>query len=325
MITIEWVDEVFLRLACDQSTARELHDHLSCYIENRWFHPLVKKRIWSGLISFFDLKTQLLPIGLLQNFDTFCKDRDYQYTFNFDVKKLANKITTLELQEFYKEIFSDSKYFPRDYQEKAVSRALNNKRGVICSATGSGKSIIIYAIIRWLLKTNKQILMIVPTTTLVEQIFSDFQDYGWTARDQKTNILYSGKELDNSKPLLVSTWQSLQRKPQEFFERFDGLLIDECVHPDTLITMASGKKKKIKNVKVGEKVKTYNFMKRCLEDKEVKEVFQHEVNEDLFEITVENDEVLRVTGNHPVRCQKNYIRADGLKLTDEPITFSELF
>jgi len=325
MITIEWVDEVFVRILADQSTQRELKDHLTCRIENYFFHPLVKKKLWDGRISFFDLKTQLLPIGLLQNFDTFCKDRDYQYTFNFDVKKLANKITTLELQEFYKEIFSDSKYFPRDYQEKAVSRALNNKRGVICSATGSGKSLILYAIIRWLLKTNKQILMLVPTTTLVEQIFSDFQDYGWTDRDQKTNILYSGKELDNSKPLLVSTWQSLQRKPQEFFERFDGLLIDECVLPDTLITTASGKKKKIKNVKVGEKVKTYNFMKRCLEDKEVKEVFQHEVKEEIYEIELENGKVLRITSNHPIRCKNKYIRADQLKLTDEVVTISELF
>ena len=55
------------------------------------------------------------------------------------------------------------------------------------SPTASGKSLITYLLVRFnllrLKESNKKILIIVPTTSLVEQLFKDFKDYGWCLKE----------------------------------------------------------------------------------------------------------------------------------------------
>ena len=75
--------------------------------------------------------------------------------------------------------------------------------------------------------------MIVPTTSLVEQMFTDFQDYAtfndFNVADKVHKIYdYKGMVKETDKPLTISTWQSLFRMPPEFFEQFDYILGDEA-------------------------------------------------------------------------------------------------
>ena len=88
MIDLYKVNEVYIRIQCDRSQAFELKDYFSCYIPNRFFNPKVRKKIWDGKISFFDLRTMQLPVGLLPNFHKFCEKYNYKYQFNFDKKEL---------------------------------------------------------------------------------------------------------------------------------------------------------------------------------------------------------------------------------------------
>ena len=65
---------------------------------------------------------------------------------------------------------------PRDYQLDAFRTAVQYGRQLLLSPTASGKSLIIYLLARYY---NKKTVVIVPTTSLVEQMAKDFKDYGY--------------------------------------------------------------------------------------------------------------------------------------------------
>ena len=227
VITITKLNEVFLKLDLTISQAMELKGHLECYVPGYMFHPRFKNRVWSGKVSFFDVGRSILPLGLLPDFFSFCKKFGYEYVLNFDTTSLSFGMEESNLELFLKAILPSS-IVARDYQQKAIFKSLTNKRGCVVSATGSGKSLIIYSIIRFLVETGMKILLVVPNTSLVEQMYSDFKSYGWGDIYNQCSILYSGKTPDFSKSLLISTWQSVCKKRDDFFSKFDAFLVDEC-------------------------------------------------------------------------------------------------
>lgn len=233
MIRLHKVNEVYLRVECSYEQSLELKEFLSCYAPNFMFHPKFRQKLWNGKISFFDFNTQYLPIGLLEKFIEFAETFDYEYEYAFPVEELFDSSFTLDkLNLFFVKLFSgikmnDEQLYPRDYQIGAIKNCLFRKRGVIESPTGSGKSLDIYAIIRYILEnTEEKVLLVVPSVSLVEQMFSDFFDYGWTDASECVDILYSGKLITN-KRVLVSTWQSIYKKGSGFFQDFGAVLIDE--------------------------------------------------------------------------------------------------
>ena len=116
----------------------------------------------------------------------------------------------------------------RDYQDKAVRAALKYHKGILLSCTSSGKSLMIYNIIRCLRKQEmKHILLIVPNIMLVDQMYDDFESYGYDNLDADVERLGGGHEATFDKPVLISTWQSLQNKDSEFFEKYNAVFVDE--------------------------------------------------------------------------------------------------
>jgi superfamily II DNA or RNA helicase len=116
---------------------------------------------------------------------------------------------------------------PRDYQVQGVFDALKYKRKLLLSPTASGKSLMIYSIVRYFVEQDKNILLIVPTTSLVEQMYKDFEDYGWNS-DDYCHRIYGGSERVSNKPVVISTWQSIYKLEKPFFDRFDVVIGDEA-------------------------------------------------------------------------------------------------
>lgn len=229
MITIDKIDNTFLQINCSDELAFEIRDVFSCYSKNYKYHPKFKARIWNGKVSFFDVYTRTLPIGLLEDLINYFVENNYTYKFNFDVSELFDESFTNEiLDEFIKSINIPEDKTPRYYQIDAIQQSLYRKRGVLELGTGGGKSALIYIIIRYLLeKYNFKCLLVVPSIALVNQMYSDFVEYGWKNSEEFVDKLYSGQKLSN-KPILISTWQSLMNKGRDFLGEFDAVLIDEC-------------------------------------------------------------------------------------------------
>jgi superfamily II DNA or RNA helicase len=74
--------------------------------------------------------------------------------------------------------------------------------------------------------TEGKILVIVPTTSLVEQMYKDFADYGYDT-EEFCHKIYSGKEKVTDKRVIISTWQSIYKFGPEWFSQFNTIFGDE--------------------------------------------------------------------------------------------------
>ena len=215
-IILKKIDEVFMQVQCDDGLARDLHDFFSFTVPNAKFMPSVKHRYWDGKVRLFSIKTNKIYIGLLPYVDEFCRERGY------DIKGINDIIGNKERQpneEFIGEL--GLPFEPRDYQLEAFRSAVQYGRQLLLSPTASGKSLIIYLLARYY---NKKTVIIVPTTSLVEQMAKDFEDYGYYKKICK---IYSGQPIFDS-DITITTWQSFSKAPKNVLESFDVVFGDEA-------------------------------------------------------------------------------------------------
>lgn len=234
-LVVEDVNSVHIKVNCDRSIAKELNQYFTFSVPNYQFTPAYKNKIWDGQIRLFNLFTHTIYAGLLDYVVKFADDRKYtiQIPDNKDKNYTENKISKY-VEEFIKPTASGKRITAHDYQIKAITHALNKERTLLLCPTGSGKSLIIYCLSRFYLdtiKTDKKILIVVPTVGLVSQMYSDFEDYSkenkWST-SRYCHTISSGKEKDTHKKIVITTWQSVYKMPKEFFDQFEMVIGDEC-------------------------------------------------------------------------------------------------
>ena len=228
----------------------------------------------------------------------------------------------------------------------------------------SGKSLMIYVLVRYFLaKMKGKILIIVPNTSLVRQLYDDFTDYSfhsdWDA-EANCHMIYDGEEKHTDKRVTISTWQALavkERLPkeildelkaektpaqvraivkkfnkqapyvleEEFFHQFKAVFGDECLHPETNISMADGSLKQIQHVQPGDEVLTFNEQSKQFEKKPV--VKQHlniSKSKQMFNLTLADGTQLQITGNHKVKLRSGlWKRVDELVENDDIINIGD--
>ena len=217
-----------MHVDCGSGTAQELNEFFSFYVPGYKFMPAYRNKMWDGKIRLYNRNTGELPAGLFHHLVQFSRSREYiieqiesPYGLPYekqdvDIGDLTSLISSLCLP-----------FNPRDYQLEAVQRGLERKRAILLSPTGSGKSLIIYILLSWFLSRNKsKVLVIVPTTSLVEQMSSDFVSYGMP--EQLAHKIYSGKDKDTDCPIIISTWQSIYKLQKSWFKQFGAVFGDEC-------------------------------------------------------------------------------------------------
>lgn len=225
-------NDVHFKVQCDPSIAQELHDHFSFEAPGARFHPLFRNKVWDGKLRLFSIFTKELYVGLKPYLEHFCEVNNYTIDYR-EYNQQNHSISLEEVKKFCDDLNLSlpGNELIRDYQVEAVLNAINDGRRLLLSPTGSGKSLIIYCLIRWHEKFGRRQLIIVPTTSLVEQLYSDFQSYsqknGWKASYNCYRI-YSGHPKENDMPVVISTWQSLYKLPKTFFSSFKVVYGDEC-------------------------------------------------------------------------------------------------
>ena len=231
------LDHSNFQIDCDSGIAQELNEFFSFYVPGYKFMPAYKNRMWDGKIRLFTLRNRTLPAGLFYHLNDFCTKRGYileSEKTKYGSPDDRNHITPDNLNSLIQSL--DVPFDPRPYQFECVGEALTRKRAILLSPTGSGKSFIIYLIIRyWLQRLTDgrnypkagRALIIVPTTSLVEQMHSDFINYGWS--EGAMHRIYSGKDKDvDNVSTVITTWQSIYKLPKVWFEQFGCVIGDEC-------------------------------------------------------------------------------------------------
>jgi superfamily II DNA or RNA helicase len=232
-------NEAFIKVECGNGIAQEISSYFSFRVPGYQFVPAYKNKIWDGYIKLFSLKDFTIYHGLVPYIEKFCKEREYTIEIDSDINNTEN-FSAIEAAKFVKTL--NLPHEIRDYQLKSFIHAIRNRRILLLSPTASGKSLIIYCIIRYLQEAdNKRGLLIVPTTSLVEQMYSDFESYGYNS-EEYCHRQYAGKDKHSKKFLTITTWQSIYKNDPEYFEQFDFVLGDEAhqFKAKSLTTILSG-------------------------------------------------------------------------------------
>ena len=237
MITAYKKDESKILLRCDDSgILMELSEYFTFYAEGYKFMPAYRNKMWDGKIRLYDSRSQTIPYGLLKRVAEFCYERGYELIIDHTLKNHIDDKDVLD--DFINSLnitIKGKKINPRDYQLDAFIHAAQNSRCILISPTGSGKSLIIYMLLRYFLENDVDFraLIIVPTTSLVEQMYKDFEDY--SSKDDTFDVeldvhrIYSGKEKHHiEQAVVITTWQSAIRLPQNWFRQYGFVIGDEA-------------------------------------------------------------------------------------------------
>jgi superfamily II DNA or RNA helicase len=228
-LIIDKKNEVYLKIEADADIRRELGEYFTFEVPGFKFMPQYRSRVWDGKIRLFSYATGQIYAGLYPYIIDWCKKNDVQVVDGTKIKDVSVKED--EIDRFLKAL-KIPKIEIRDYQREAFVHSIKKSRCLLLSPTASGKSLIIYLMLIFnllRLKESKQdkILIIVPTTSLVEQLFKDFKDYGYNS-DRNVHRIYQGHDKETNKRVIISTWQSIYNLPKKWFQQFGMVIGDEA-------------------------------------------------------------------------------------------------
>ena len=226
-LVIDKKDDVYLKIEADESIRRDLGEFFTFEVPGFKFMPQYRARQWDGKIRLFSYQTGQIYAGLYPYVLQWCKDNEVEVVD-------GTKITETKVDDDKVDKFIEALKIPfkvRDYQKEAFVYATRQNRCLLLSPTASGKSLITYLLVRFnllrLKESNKKILIIVPTTSLVEQLFKDFKDYGWSP-EKNVHRIYQGHAKETNKSIIISTWQSIYKFPKRYFDDIDCVIGDEA-------------------------------------------------------------------------------------------------
>lgn len=233
-------NEVYLYIDCSEGVAKELNEYFSFEAKKARFDPRVRNKIWDGKIRLFSLFKKELYVGLYLHLHEFCKARSYKIEkveTEYGKALEAEPVTYDQIESFCDSLhITDADGEPidvYDFQLDAIFRAVKYHRRLFLSPTSSGKSLIIYCIIRALLAKypDLKILIVVPQVGLVTQLHSDFKEYsqtnGWDV-DANVAKVHVGMDKDPKHAVTITTYQSAIKHKPEFFKKYGCLIGDEA-------------------------------------------------------------------------------------------------
>ena len=227
-LIIDKKNEVYLKIEADADIRRELGEYFTFEVPGFKFMPQYRNRVWDGKIRLFKYATGQIYAGLYPYIVDWCNKNDVQIVDGTKIQDVT--VNDEDVTRFLKALKLPLEI--RDYQREAFVHSITKSRCLLLSPTASGKSLIVYLMLIYNLlrlkeKKNDKILIIVPTTSLVEQLYKDFKDYGYNS-DRNVHRIYQGHDKDTNKRVVISTWQSIYNLPKKWFKQFGAVFGDEA-------------------------------------------------------------------------------------------------
>ena len=226
-LILEKKNDVHLSVDADEDVRRDLGEYFTFNVPGFKFMPQYRNRVWDGKIRLFSYATGQIYTGLYPYILNWCNENNVSVVDKTDIKDAD--VDDKKIDQFIEAL--KIPFTVRDYQKEAFAYSLRKHRCLLLSPTASGKSLIIYLMVRFNLircvDKNDKILIVVPTTSLVEQLYKDFKDYGWNS-SAHVHRIYQGHEKHSDKRVYISTWQSIYKMPKKWFEEFGCVIGDEA-------------------------------------------------------------------------------------------------
>lgn len=286
MITVKYLNPTFSQISGDilpllkYLTYEKVYYKQGQYRKERKTHqvPLIKKGIFLT--------------GFIPRIKQFCENNNIQIEVekgDFDVPISNKKLTGVTL---------------RNYQKEAVKTFLKEKRGVILSPTGSGKTLMAISVINHFPKSRA--LFIVHTKTLLKQTLTEFKKF---FKSKEIGVV-GDSEKDLSKRITIGMIQSLHRmlkskdlELKKFLIEVEVIVTDECFKKGTKIITIEGEKN-IEDIKKGELVLSEKGWEK------VTNTFTNKIPYDkIIRISLSNRKKIICTKNHLFKIGDKWIPA----------------
>lgn len=236
-ISITWHNTVYAHLQTEPGVAKEIQEYFTFDVPNAKFTPAYKNKHWDGKIRLFSPFNSLLYIGLLDHLSEWAREKNYNLILDSEFTEKPPEVTVEHIMKFLDSLdlrSGDKKIIPHEHQIQAIRDSINRDRALLVSPTASGKSLVIYTLLRWyqnIIPPDRKILIVVPTISLVTQMKSDFEDYAaatdWNA-DENCHTIFGGQQKMDNRQVVISTWQSIYELPKSYFDQFEVVFGDEA-------------------------------------------------------------------------------------------------
>lgn len=226
-INLKFYDYSHVYVDTSHAIFHELKDQFSFFVDGYKFSPKFLYGTWDGKISLLD-KDCLLPYGLVKVLVTYAIKNKYTISIHPEIKNKYDLSredfdTWIDSRKYYS---GQEEIYPYWYQLESIYESLVYKRRILNLPTSAGKSLIQALLTKYVIeKSEMNVLIIVPTVNLVNQMKDDFVDYRLFTKDEIAEVK-AGSNQTNER-VVVSTWQSAIKKPAKWFQQFGMLLCDE--------------------------------------------------------------------------------------------------
>ena len=177
-------NEVYLKITdIEPSLAAEVNDFFTFEVPGFKYMPAYRNKTWDGKIRLYNIVTGEIYMGLLPYIEEYLQNNGELYELEEGLRS-ERDVARSVVQGFVRGIrptLNGRRIKVRDYQIDAIAHAIATNRSLLISPTASGKSLIIYCLVRYYQMMELKTLILVPTTSLVEQMYKDFEDYGWSS------------------------------------------------------------------------------------------------------------------------------------------------
>lgn len=332
-------DEVNIKFQnLDPVTRRKIVTELKFFIPYARHTPAFKLGRWDGYMSlattggrtFFNLLDRVLPIIMDEGYELEIDDQRATLDLEFPIATLDMFSDTVWPNGHMNE---GEPIILRDYQVDVINNFLRNPQSLQEIATGAGKTLITAALSK-LCEPYGRTIVVVPNKDLVTQTEADYINLGLDVG------VFFGDRKEWNKTHTICTWQSLSvldkksknklvlsdEELKDFLDNIQTIIVDECFSGDTLVTMVDRTTKKIKELKSGDKILSFNEETRQFEEDEVMDLYHNMVKsskEKMFEIELDNGNNIQVTGNHKLLTERGWIQVKNLDITDVILSIND--
>ena len=313
-IIIRKINETYIHIQTHNGIRQEISNEFCFEVPNAKHMKLKgKNRNWDGKIRLFQKRYNRIYAGLLPKILEFAKQNNY--TVDNQVSFPKKKIDIDAFHQFVLDL--NLPHILEEHQYHGILKAIEARRKVILSATGSGKSLMTYVISKWF---DCKTLIIVPTIALVKQSKIDLISYG--ADPEDIHCIQAGQPKTSRKPLVISTWQSIYNADEKIFENYELIIGDECFVEGMKVLTPSGYIE-IEKLKNGDRIINYDEQTKTFKTDIIIKLHKNISNEEVFELNFDNGSTIQVTGNHPFLTKSGWKKAKQLTENDEIINTQE--
>ena len=99
-IVVHKKDEVYAKITCEKSVAKELSEFFTFFVPGYQFVPAYRNRVWDGKIRLFNLQSNTIYRGLLKYVESFCESREYTFEYDSSGADLEDEFSLYHAKKF---------------------------------------------------------------------------------------------------------------------------------------------------------------------------------------------------------------------------------